>query len=260
MTEPLTLSSLLGTLQEIVEGGATPAPTASSAAVKSKNLPQRPEALCLLTPQEDPSPTVVALQSLLLDLTEQMVTALAEAIEARDPFTGGHCKRLAATCLGAAEHMGLELAGQHRLRLAAYMHDVGKISVPDSILKKPGPLTPDEYVEMQRHPTSGAVLLQRMPLLAEIAPIVAAHHERFDGRGYPNGLCGDAIPLEASILSVADCFDALTHDRPYRKAQPVELAVNEIRAGRGSQFHPLAVDAFIGSLQRTAGRTARIAS
>ena len=129
------------------------------------------------------------------------------------------------------------------------MHDVGKISVPDAILMKPGPLTTEEYLEMQQHPVSGAALLRRMPLLANIAPIVAAHHERFDGTGYPTRLAGEAIPVEARILSVADCFDALTQDRPYRKALSLDHAVAELRQGRGTQFDPMALDAFLATVE-----------
>jgi HD-GYP domain-containing protein (c-di-GMP phosphodiesterase class II) len=192
-----------------------------------------------------PDTSGLALHRLLLDLTEQMVTALAEAIEARDPSTGGHCKRLASRCLATASYLALTPDRQHRLRLAAYLHDVGKISVPDAILMKPGPLTPEEYGVMQLHPNSGALLLTRMPLLSDIAPIVAAHHERYDGGGYPRGLRRDQIPLEAAILSVADCFDALTQDRPYRQAVSIDQALDEIRMGRETQFHPVAVDAFL---------------
>ncbi len=230
MSEPLTLTAFLAGLQAALQAGEV--------------VPFAPPAPGQARPPSNQS-AMAALNQMVLDLTEQMVTALAEAIEARDTFTGGHCKRLAVACLAAGQRLGLDSERQHRLRLAAYLHDAGKISVPDAILKKPGPLSPEEYAEMQRHPSSGAMLLTRMPLLTDIAPIVAAHHERFDGRGYPHGLGGDAIPLEACVLSVADCYDALTQDRPYRKAQGLDQALSIIRGGRGTQFHPLAVDAFL---------------
>jgi HD-GYP domain-containing protein (c-di-GMP phosphodiesterase class II) len=134
------------------------------------------------------------------------------------------------------------------LEQGAFLHDVGKIGISDTILLKPGPLTEDEWVEMRRHPVLGYQLLSAVPFLKEASVLVLNHHERFDGSGYPAGLTGEAIPLPARIFAVVDAYDALTSDRPYREARPQEEAVAELRRGAGTYFDPRVVEAFVEML------------
>src|SRR3989338_2494574 len=142
-----------------------------------------------------------------------------------------------------------EIAANHRfkemLTIAALLHDIGKIGIPDEILRKPAKLTPKEAKKMSEHPMVGAIILQPIKGMEEVAIAVKAHHERFDGRGYPDGLRGTEIPLMTRIISVADTFDSMTTDRPYRKRMPDAAAVQEIIQCSGSQFDPLVVEAFL---------------
>jgi putative nucleotidyltransferase with HDIG domain len=171
--------------------------------------------------------------------------ALAIALDTRDSETLGHSVRVAAYTVAVARRMGVvepELTDIHR---GALLHDVGKIGVPDAILRKPGRLTPKEWVEMRKHPEIGDRILQGIKFLDGARPIVRSHQERFDGKGYPSGLKGKEIPLGARIFAVVDTLDAMTSDRPYRKALPLETAYQEIRKFRGVQFDPEVVDAFL---------------
>ncbi len=172
------------------------------------------------------------------------VTALAEAIEKRDPYTGGHVRRVVVYCLLLGAEMGLEVAELEKLRLASTLHDVGKIAVPDDVLRKPAPLDESEVEVMQRHPVDGADIVSRIRDLREILPGVRSHHERLDGRGYPDGLYDSEIPPSARIIAVADTFDAMTSQRPYREARTPQDAAREIQAGAGTQFCPDVVAAF----------------
>ena len=208
-----------------------------------------------LGPAIDNARLYTALKSLYLDT----VTALAEAVEKRDPYTGGHVRRVVLYSVLIGHEMGLDHDELDRLRIASTLHDVGKIAVPDEVLRKPGPLDDMEYDIMKRHPLDGAEILSRIPELRDVLPGVRSHHERLDGRGYPDGLQDDEIPLSARIIAVADTFDAMTSSRPYRRALAREVAVEEIRAGAGSQFCPQAVAAFgrlleKGELSVEAGR------
>lgn len=177
----------------------------------------------------------------------EVLEMLARATEFRDDDTHEHTERVGtlAACLGAA--VGLDHEQVARLRLAAPLHDVGKIGIPDSILLKPGRLTPDERRQMQQHTTFGSQMLSGSPspVLQMAQEIALSHHERWDGEGYPLGLSASAIPLPARIVAVADVFDALTHDRPYKSAWNVEQAVSEIARQSGRQFDPQVVDAFL---------------
>ncbi|RYF42894.1 MAG: HD domain-containing protein, partial [Cytophagaceae bacterium] len=185
--------------------------------------------------------------------TEQLAQAeintaecLAMAAEYRDDDTGQHTKRVGYTAARLACQLGLEDAEVALLERAAPLHDIGKIGIPDHVLLKPGKLTSEEFAVVKTHTSIGAAILARhhTPLLQLAAKIALTHHERWDGGGYPQGLVGEEIPIAGRIVAVADVFDALTHDRPYKKAWPVEVAVAEIENGAGTQFDPHIVQAF----------------
>lgn len=181
-----------------------------------------------------------------LESAESVITSLALTVEARDEGTVGHCQRLAhfATALGRA--LGLDDESIAALERGAYLHDVGKIGIPDSVLLKPGRLTTDEYELMQQHTVIGERLCGNLKSLAAVRPIVRHHHERLDGRGYPDGLCGDAIPLSAQIVSVVDTFDAITSTRPYRPARSLDDARSELMTDvRDGRFAASLVDEFL---------------
>ena len=196
-----------------------------------------------------------------LDSAESMILSLGLTIEARDPNTQGHCQRLAryATALGA--RLGLEDHHIVALRRGAFLHDVGKIGIPDAILLKPDRLTPSEYAIMQQHTVIGHTLCRELRLLEDVRPIVRHHHERPDGSGYPDHLEGEAIPLLARIISVVDVYDALTTTRPYKAALSTEAAFRELRedARKGWLFTSL-VEEFISlARQEHFGQVATIA-
>jgi putative two-component system response regulator len=181
-----------------------------------------------------------------LDSAEAAFMALALTIEARDPNTNGHCERLAthAVALGGALGVSPEdLAALHR---GGFLHDVGKVGIPDSVLLKPGPLTRDEFELMKRHPMIGDTLCAPLQSLRHVRPIIRSHHERLDGSGYPAGLRGDEVPLLAQIVAIVDVFDALTTRRPYRDALAPEVAarhlLDDVAKGRFARAH---VEAFL---------------
>ena len=170
--------------------------------------------------------------------------ALAMALDARDAETRGHSERVVAYSLRLGVQIGLsrdELTGLER---GALLHDVGKIGVRDAILLKPAPLTPDEWEEMRQHTEFGRAILEQVPFLSSAIPIVAEHHERWDGEGYPCRLRGEEIDIKARVFAVADCIDAVTSDRPYRRANTFEVAGEELRVHKGTQFDPRIVEAF----------------
>ncbi len=177
-------------------------------------------------------------------ILDGVALALTAAIEARDLETGAHCMQLGTMGERVATLLGLSEQERTTIRIGGYLHDVGKIAIADRILLKPGPLTEEEYLEMQRHAKIGASIVQTHEAMTEIARIVHHHHERFDGRGYPDRLAGAEIPLGARIISVADAFSAMTNNRVYRKAIPAEQAWEEIRRNAGSQFDPAIVELF----------------
>lgn len=175
----------------------------------------------------------------------QTVTVLAALIEERDSYTEAHCEHIAETALGVGVRLGLT---PHRLDLLTYggwLHDIGKVSMPDGVLLKRGPLDAEEFTLMKTHASIGEEVLGRIEALREVAPIVGQHHERFDGTGYPRGLKGEKILLEARILTVADAFDAMTSSRPYRSALSWQEATDEIRRCSGSQFDPDVAQVFL---------------
>ena len=174
------------------------------------------------------------------------VRALAAALELRDDQTGDHADRVARLANRLAELVAPELAADPELEYGFLLHDLGKIGVADAILLKPGPLDPGELTIMRGHPLLGEQIVARIPYLGGLArSVVAAHHERWDGTGYPQGLAGTDIPLAARIFAVVDAFDAMTNDRPYRKALPFEVAVAEVERGAGTQFDPAVARAFV---------------
>ncbi len=164
-----------------------------------------------------------------LDETEGILFALALAVEQRDRQTAGHCERLALMGVVMGMAMGLARAGLRALYRGGYLHDVGKVGMPDSILFKPGALTAEEWVTMRSHTTRGEEICRHMKSLAPVLPIIRHHHERWDGSGYPDGLRGEQIPLLARVLQIVDIYDALTSPRPYKRAYSPECAIEIIR-------------------------------
>jgi putative nucleotidyltransferase with HDIG domain len=171
--------------------------------------------------------------------------ALSKALEMRDHETEGHSRRVVQYTMSLAQKMGVAEDGLVPILRGALLHDVGKIGIPDAILRKPGPLNEVERTIMREHPRIGYEMLREIHFLSAAAPVILHHHERYDGHGYPAGLAGDDIPLGARIFAVADTYDAMTSDRPYRKGLPHETAVSEILAGSGTQFDPKTVAAFL---------------
>lgn len=176
---------------------------------------------------------------------------LAEIIESKDRYTAGHCNRVMEYACAIGERLGLPEAEMENLRYGALLHDVGKAVIDSSVLNKPGKLSREEMDEMRRHPALGHRWLQRQPGLRAVSELVATHHECWDGSGYPNGLAGEAIPLGGRILAVADVWDALTTDRPYRAALSTEAARQIIERGKGTQFDARIAATFLAYLDET---------
>jgi cyclic di-GMP phosphodiesterase len=188
------------------------------------------------------------LKKALVDLERSYditLEALGDALDKKDAETEGHSKRVTAFTIAIARNMGLSKDQIAVIARGAFLHDIGKMAIPDAILRKPGKLTPDEILIMQEHCYHGYEILKKIPFLGEAAEIVYAHQERYDGTGYPRGLKGEQIPLGARMFSVADTLDAITSDRPYRPAQSLTAAREEIRAWSGRQFDPDVVKVFL---------------
>ena len=171
--------------------------------------------------------------------------ALGDALDLKDSETEGHSKRVTAYTIALARAMGISPAEIKVIARGAFLHDIGKMAIPDEILQKPGKLTPEEQQVMREHCSRGYQMLRKIPFLSEAAEIVFSHQEHFDGSGYPNGLRGNAIPIGARIFAVADALDAITSDRPYRKAQSYDMAREEINRCAGTQFDPEVVEVFL---------------
>jgi putative nucleotidyltransferase with HDIG domain len=180
----------------------------------------------------------------------QTITALARTVEVRDPYTADHTNRVTAYSLLLAEQLNLSSSERQHLQVGTPLHDIGKIGIEDAILRKPDRLTPEEFEIMKSHTVKGAAILEPIPALAPVIPIVRHHHERWDGQGYPDGLAMEQINLLARIVAVTDAFDAMTSQRPYRPAMPIERAFEELAAKAGTHFDPSCVQAFLALPQQ----------
>ena len=188
---------------------------------------------------------------------ESSLTMLANAIEARDRYTRGHVERVTAYAILLAKQMGWQGKRLEELRFGAILHDIGKIHVRETTLRKTGPLDPEEWDEIKQHPKIGASMVKDIPYLLPAIPAIKYHHEQWDGGGYPYGIAGEEIPLMARIVSVADAFDAMTTSRAYQKARSIQLAYEEILKGNKTKYDPIIVAAFIrawdgGEIQKIA--------
>ncbi len=181
-----------------------------------------------------------------LDSAESVIRSLALTIEARDPYTIGHCERLANYAVALGERVGLEAEDLRALELGGFLHDLGKIAIPDALLLKSGSLTAAEFEVMKRHTLVGDALCGELHSLRRVRPIIRGHHERYDGSGYPNGLRGDEIPILAQVMGIVDVYDALTTARPYKPAWPTARALDELqREARAGRFHADLARAFV---------------
>ncbi len=189
-----------------------------------------------------------ALNSALQDLKEHReitLETLMKALDARGHETQCHSQRVQAYSIHLAQHIGITSDQLTGLAHGALLHDIGKIGIPDGILLKAGPLTPSEWTIMKQHPVIGYEIVNDTKFLKRSTRVVLSHHERYDGKGYPNGLAGDDIPLEARIFSILDAYDAMTTDRPYRKALPAEVVKSELQGHSNSQFDPDVLQEFL---------------
>ncbi len=185
------------------------------------------------------------LEEQLANLHNSLICSMNQLLDLKDLGTGVHSTRLAEWAIRVAQEMGIEESGLHDIEVAALLHDIGKIGVPDSILNKPGRLDEDEYALMKKHPEYGWAVLRILPGLELASLYILHHHERFDGKGYPGGLQGTEIPIGARIVCVIDAFDAMVSSRPYRRGLPLEEAIRRLNESSGTQFDPLVVRAFI---------------
>lgn len=188
-----------------------------------------------------------------LEDTESVLFALANAVEVKAQDTDQHLKRMAHFCERLARLAGLSASDQRIVRYGGILHDIGKVGISDTILLKPGNLTSEEYEIMKQHTILGQQIVQPMRFGRRVGLIVRGHHERWDGHGYPDGLAGEAIPIGARIVAVADIFDAMTSDRPYRRALPDEAAVEELRKYAGTQLDPVLAELFVTHLDEIRG-------
>jgi putative two-component system response regulator len=184
-----------------------------------------------------------------LEHTENVIFMLAQAVEAKDAYTEGHLRRLRAYGEQLALACRLSPTEVAAVRYGGILHDIGKIGVDEAILRKPGPLTPEEAAQMRRHPEIGAQIISQMRFARDVAPSIHGHHEYWDGSGYPHGLSGEAIPLGARIITIVDAYDAMMTDRPYRAALGEDESLRRLRNGRGSQFDPDLLDIFINLVE-----------
>ncbi len=196
------------------------------------------------------SESAIAIQNfrLFLELQEnylKTVITLAKAVDAKDPYTHMHSQNVARYSVRLAKHLGLSTQSIETIQRAGLLHDIGKIAVKDEILQKPGKLTDEEYAHIKIHSVKGAEIIKSLPFLGEASNLIRHHHERYDGKGYPDGIKGTAIELGSRIMAIADSVDAMTTDRPYRKALSIEEAKAELIKNKGTQFDPDLAEAFV---------------
>jgi len=185
-----------------------------------------------------------------LETRENLIKALSSAIEAKDPYTKGHSERVGEYSKKLALKLGFDREKAESLYWAGILHDIGKIAIPIDILTKPGKLTDEEFEKIKVHPVISYKICESLNTLKQVLPAVKHHHERYDGKGYPNGLKGEEIPYEARIMAVTDSFDAMTSDRSYRKAMPKEKAIEILKQGAGVQWDEKIVKAFIELIKK----------
>ncbi len=178
------------------------------------------------------------------------IKTLAAIIDLKDKYTRGHSEKVSYYSLLMAEELGLSQRRQELIQYAAYLHDIGKIGINIAILQKPGPLNAREWAVIHQHPLNGSAIIQQLGFLKELVPIILYHHERYNGKGYPEKKKNDEIPLGARIMAVADAFDAMTSTRAYRPALPRKKAIEELKRNRGTQFDPMVVDVFLSALAK----------
>lgn len=183
-------------------------------------------------------------------ICEQAVKSMLRALDAKDHYTFGHSMRVAFYSLELGREIGLNDEELYQLEMSALFHDIGKIGVPDSVLLKPSRLDEDEFQEMKLHPSKSYEILSDFEVFRDVARYAKHHHERYDGRGYPDGLKGEDIPFYSRIILIADTFDAMTSTRPYRKGLPYDVAFSELKEFAGSQFDPNLVDHFISAMKK----------
>jgi len=187
----------------------------------------------------------------LEDLFLKLVRVMVNALDAKSPWTKGHSERVSMYAEAIALEMNIDQDDIKDIKLAGQLHDIGKIGTSDYLLDKPGALTKDEFIQIKKHPSQGAHILKDIKQLRDIIPYIKYHHEKIDGTGYPSNISGERIPLGAKILHVADSFDSMTSDRPYRSSPGLEFALNELITHKGTQFDPDVVEAFMKILSRS---------
>jgi putative nucleotidyltransferase with HDIG domain len=178
------------------------------------------------------------------ELFLETIKTLAAAIDAKDPYTRGHSERVSSYSMAMARHLGMSQEQVFRIHIAAILHDVGKLGIRESILNKPGGLSDEEFEVMRQHPSIGAQIMSPIRMLKDIIPGIRNHHETWDGKGYPDHLKGDEIPMVARIIGIADTFDAMTTNRPYQNAMTLEYVLAKMNSMSGSRFDPVVMDAF----------------
>jgi putative nucleotidyltransferase with HDIG domain len=186
--------------------------------------------------------------TLMTDAAKEITETFLQALWTKSVATAQHSERVAGYAAALARAVGLSEQRAARLERAGLLHDVGKLNLADAILEKPGPLSEEEWVHMQWHPDMGADMLRPHQALRELLPAVIHHHERYDGAGYPAGLRGRDIPLDARVMAIADCYDAMTSERPYKRALSTEEAADQLQAGAGTHFDPMLVAVFISQV------------
>ncbi|HKA27143.1 MAG TPA: HD-GYP domain-containing protein, partial [Gaiellaceae bacterium] len=215
--------------------------------VRTASLTLRRQATSLATRTAELSDAYAVLEQDALEAVE----TLNATVDARDPYTAGHSQRVQEIALSVARELGVVGRDLDAIGHAGLFHDIGKLGVPDAILTKPAKLTAQEYELMKQHPSDGAEIVAKFGRLRDAVPLIRHHHERWDGRGYPDRLAADSIPLGAAIVGLADAWDAMTTDRPYHRALEPAEAQAELRRHRGTQFAPMVVDAFFRVYERS---------